>query len=64
METEILNLLINAGGNAVLLFLVFDMRREQKSRDEKIWALLDWLIRERAERLGLDVPPALSAKRT
>lgn len=59
MTPELLNTIINGGGTAILVVLVWDMRREQRERDDKIWALLDWLIR----REGYDTERVLSRKR-
>lgn len=58
MSPELINTIINGGGTAVLLVLVWDMRREQRERDDKIWALLEFLIR----REGYD-PASITSRK-
>jgi len=41
---EILNLFINAGGTGILIWLVFDMRKEQRTVQVKIWQLLNRMV--------------------
>lgn len=47
MTPELLNLLVNLGGTAVLVWLVAEMRQEAKDERERTWALLSYLICER-----------------
>jgi hypothetical protein len=55
MDPEMIKLLIEGGSSAVIVFMIYDMRREQRSMNERIWTLLEWLVRDKADAEG--VPP-------
>lgn len=44
---DVLNAVLNGGQLAFMVWLVIDMRRQQEATDAKIWALLEYLARER-----------------
>lgn len=44
---QILNLVINGGGTAVLIWLVAEMRKEANEERNRTWRLLNYLICER-----------------
>lgn len=46
-QLDILNAILNGGQLAFMVWLVIDMRRQQEATDAKIWALLEYLARER-----------------
>jgi len=51
MDIELLKLLLEGGFSAVIIYMLMDMRREQKEMNKQIWALLDYLVRNQ-EALG------------
>lgn len=46
MDTQLLQLLIQSGASGILIFMVYDMRREAKEQREQIWSLLKWLVEQ------------------
>lgn len=44
MNTELLNILVQGGGTAILVWLVMDMRKSAQADRDQIWALLQYLI--------------------
>lgn len=48
MELELLTALAQGGVSIVLIWLVWDMRREAREDRKQIWVLLTWLIQNSA----------------
>lgn len=51
MDLEIVKLLLDGGFAAVVIFMLYDLRKEQREMNRQIWALLDYLVRH-DEALG------------
>lgn len=54
MDLQLLNAIINGGGTAMIVYMLYDMRKQQNTRDQQIWALLEWLIKQTP---GIQQPP-------
>lgn len=44
MDLEILKILLETGSSGVIIFMLYDMRREAREQREQTWALLRYLI--------------------
>lgn len=42
---ELVNALLNGGGTALIVWLMLDMRREQREQQLRFWALFEYLVR-------------------
>lgn len=56
MDAELIKLLIEGGSSAVIVFMLWDMRREQREMNNRVWTLLDWLVRDKADAEGVQPP--------
>jgi hypothetical protein len=45
VDTELIKILVDGGFSAVIVFMLYDMRRESREQREQIWQLLDYLVR-------------------
>jgi len=45
VDVELLKILVDGGFSAVIIYMLFDMRNEQRETNKQIWALLDYLVR-------------------
>jgi hypothetical protein len=46
MDIEILNAILNTGGNGLMIYFFIRLEQRMAERDKQIWALLDWLIKQ------------------
>jgi hypothetical protein len=60
MDPELIKLLIEGGSSAVIVFMLYDMRREQRDMNARVWTLLEWLVRDKADAEGVPPPKMLS----
>lgn len=44
MDLDLLRMLIEAGSSGVIIYMLYDMRREAREQREQTWALLRYLI--------------------
>lgn len=44
LDIEILKILLDGGFSAVIIFMLWDMRKEAREQREQTWALLRYLI--------------------
>jgi hypothetical protein len=44
-DIEVLKIILDGGFSAVIVFMLWDMRRESREQREQIWQLLDYLVR-------------------
>lgn len=44
-ELDLINAIINGGGTAVLVYMMYDMRKEQREQALRFWALFEYLVR-------------------
>lgn len=44
IDTEILKILLDGGFSAVIIFMLYDMRKEAREQREQTWQLLRYLI--------------------
>lgn len=42
---SILNTLVNGGGTAIIVWLIMDMRREQREQQLRFWTLFEYLVK-------------------
>ncbi len=45
MDIELLKILLDGGFSAVIIFMLYDMRKEAREQRAQTWALLDYLVR-------------------
>ncbi len=45
MDVEILKILLDGGFSAVIIFMLYDTRKEAREQRIQTWALLDYLVR-------------------
>lgn len=46
MDIELFKLLLEGGSTAVIIYMVYDLRREQKELNARVWSLLEFLVRD------------------